>query len=330
MSSVQVRVATAADAPHVLRLAPCWECPLLPVRGVPTEARQQQRLEKFHTHRRVIGTHPDVRFILGEQDGTVAGYVMLVLGTRESITNEPLGLLQELVVEQREQYPVLMPAMLAEAEALARQAGVEYLAAEVYPEATHHEAALGALGYWVDINRMVKRVPPDDTASLPEGAQAYRVRASRETDRIFIMELNARSCIHTLPAGHVVDPDFLMERYMDAYLLLPMTEDETHCILIAETIESQEPVGFLILKTGFCDDVSREPVAYVYDIEVKPEHWGGSVSQLLIREGEAYLRRRHIPLLTSDISNANPRPLVRSIKSLGFQIEWRRWVKSLK
>lgn len=184
------------------------------------------------------------------------------------------------------------------------------------------EAFFAARGYSVEICRIARRLAPEPPRDGP-----YQVRRATARDQLFVMVLNSRVSPVTLPAGRDLDPEEVAARYLDVYLALDLEGNPCLEGLIAE--KDGLPVGYLLLKTGYTDEITGESLAYIYDLAIDPEHWGRRATQRIMREAETRMHARGVRILLGDISASNPRALKTAIHSLGYTLEQQRWARRL-
>lgn len=309
----ELRDAVPEDLPEVLRLCRARELPAWPVRRVSGEARREALAEAYRARWSFLGSDPDLHVLVAPREGGLAGYAVLLTGQRESITGEPQAILYDHAWEDR----AVGERLVRAAEARAR--GADYLVAEADPADTFLES----LGYHLEIVRIARRLDP-----RPPGESAYTVRPARPGDQLFILVLNGKVTPFTLPAGRDLDPREVASRYLDVYLGLDIARDPRLLVLIAET--GGLPVGYLMLKLGYSDEITGERIGYIYDLAVEPEHWGRRATQRLMREAEARLHADGVALMLGDISADNPRAVKTAVKSLGYAIEGHRRARRLK
>lgn len=307
-----MRDAVSTDLPEVLRLCAQRTLPSLPVRGVSGEARREALLQAYRQRWSFLGSDPDLHVLVEPCATGLAGYAVILTGLHESITGEPQAILYDHAWED----PAVGERLVRAAERCA--AGADYLVAEVDPA----DAFLAGLGYHLEIVRIARRLDPQ-----PLGESAYTVRRARADDRLFVMVLNGKVTPFTLPAGRDLDPDEVAARYLDVYMNLDVAGDPRLLVLIAEF--EGAPVGYLMLKLGYSDEITGERVGYIYDLAVEPAHWGRRATQRLMRQAEARLHADGVALMLGDISADNPRAVKTAVKSLGYSVEGHRVARRL-
>ncbi|MHB2019799.1 MAG: GNAT family N-acetyltransferase, partial [Candidatus Xenobia bacterium] len=215
--------------------------------------------------------------------------------------------------------------LLSAAEEVCREAGDDYLVAHILQDAAQEQEWFSAAGFEVDMVRIFKQVQP--TGTLAEG---YRVRRAGPDDRLFILLLSTIAGPFTIPPLRNCNRMEVLSRYLDAYSQLDFRPENPALLgFIAERISDGQPVGQTMFKIGLQDDISAEPMAYVYDLAVHPDHMGNHISLFLISEAEKELQRLGIRWLAGDISAANPRPLHLAQRYLGFHAELARRVRAV-
>lgn len=309
----RLRDAVPGDLPEVLRLCRERELPSLPVRGISGESRREALLEGYRSRWTFLGSDPDLHVLVEPAEGGLAGYSVVLTGLHESITGEP----QAILYDHAWRDPAVGERLVRAAESRAR--GADYMVAEVDPADTF----LAELGYHLEIVRIARLLDPQEP-----GESAYRVRRARADDKLFVLVLNGKVTPFTLPAGRTLDPAVVASRYMDAYMGLDLAGDPGLLVLIVETVGT--PVGYLMLKLGRCDEITGEPVAYIYDLAIEPAHWGRRATQRIMRDAESRLHAAGVALMLGDISADNPRAVKTSVKSLGYTVEGHRRARRLR
>lgn len=256
------------------------------------------------------------------------GFMIVLMVSEESITSEPQSVIYDFYVERGEYFEEIMDRFLAQAEKWVRSIYNRYLVLEIRITEKHREEYFASRGFYVDMNRLVRKIETHTFDDLPR-QKRYRVRPAVETDRLFILLLNAQNSSLLVPAGRDAPLKDVQDYYFNTYSSLEITNNPIMNILIAEDIENACPVGYIMLKVATVDAVSEKPLAYIYDISVHRDYWGKFVAQRLEREGENMLVKKGVHYLIGDTSESNPRPLKTAIKTLGFKLYSRRWVKKL-
>lgn len=313
-----VRPARTEDLAEVLRLCGARAHAELPIRAVEAARRKEALLDAYRRRWRFLGAEADLHVLVREQAGGLAGYAVLVTGLTESITGDPQALLYDHAWESAE----VGGELLGAAEARAGARGARYLVAEVAKGDAPEEEFFASRGYAVEICRIARRLDPQ-----PQPDGPYQVRRATAGDQLFVIVLNSRVSPVTLPAGRDLDPGEVAARYLEVYLGLDLEGDPRLETLIVQ--QGKTPVGYLMLKTGYSDEVTGEALAYIYDLAIEPEHWGKRATQRIMREAEARMHARGVAVLLGDISAANPRALKTAIHSLGYTLEQQRWARGL-
>lgn len=304
-----IRLARAKDREAFLQLVARRRFPALPARELSSEQRRSSALMHYRQYFEQALEAEDLRVVVEEQEGQLLGYIVLLTGLRESITQEPQTLLFDYFGP-----PETLDRLLVHAERYMRPE--DYIVVEI-PPGDGDEEIFKARGYHLEMHRIIRRTRQWDLGG------PYSVRRARSKDHLFLLSLNAICFRFTIPDGRRQSPGEIALNFLQAYVDLDLDNDPN---LIPWLVEREgEPVGYLMLKLGYQTEVSGEEAAYIYDLAVHPEHWGRRATQKLMRYAESDLDRRGIAYMIGDISAANPRALKTSVKSLGFQVEWNRW-----
>jgi ribosomal protein S18 acetylase RimI-like enzyme len=310
-----VRPAGPQDLQGLLALCSSRPYAALPARGVSGEERRRVLLEGYRNHWGLLGQDPNLQVLVGERTGSLAGYLVLVTGLKESITGEPLALIYDYAGE--------VEALAGRAVEEAAGRGARHLVLEVSPRQPDEERRWEGLGFRVDMNRIARPLGPP--GPLPESP--YRVRRAGRQDRLFLMWLNTLTSSFTIPAGREGERERIAAAYLDTYAGLDFAGDPRAPVFVVEL--SGRPAGYLMLRLGYHDEVTGHEVAYIYDLAIHPEHWGRRAVHRLLREVEAWLFAHGVRVLLGDVSQSNPRALKTALRALGFELEWRRWTREL-
>jgi GNAT superfamily N-acetyltransferase len=256
------------------------------------------------------------------------GFMLLLMVSEESITAEPQTVIYDFYVEPGDHFEVIMDRFLKQAEEWAQSIKIRYLVTEILITQNHREEYFASRGFYVDMNRIVRGVETHTFENMPR-QKHFIVRPAREGDRNFILLLNAQNAGLLVPVGRDTPLKDVQVYYFNTYSQLSITDNPIMNVLIAEDTEKARPAGYIMLKVAAVDAVSEKPLAYIYDISVHKDYWGKLVAQRLVREGENLLVGKGVHYLIGDTAENNPRPLKTAIKTLGFKLYSRRWVKKL-
>jgi ribosomal protein S18 acetylase RimI-like enzyme len=256
------------------------------------------------------------------------GYMIMLMVSEESITAEPQSVIYDFYVEPGNDYEEIMDRFLEQAEKWTRSINIQFLALEIQIAQKHREDYFASRGFSVDMNRIARKIETHTFENTPR-QNRFKVRPAVESDRLFILLLNAQNSSFLIPAGRGTPVKDVQNYYFETYSNLTIIDNPIMSILIAEEIETMKPAGYIMLKVAAVDAVSEKPLAYIYDLSVHRDYWGKFVAQRLVREGENLLVKRGVHYLIGDTSESNPRPLKTALKTLGFKLYSRRWVKKL-
>ncbi len=253
------------------------------------------------------------------------GYLMLILGLEESITDEVESLILDYHVKECPDRGMIINMLLEEAERLSSQARCKYITHDLVLQLREEEQHFQNRGYRVDLNRIVKRIGTY-TFDGPYQKQ-IKVRPARPNDLFFILNLNAENSSFLIPANRQVDCERIKKSFFETYADVDFAGDPFFRVLISEDIEKKKPAGYIMIKLDVVDLVSVKPIAYIYDISVVQKYWGKFVGQRLVKEAENMLSTLDIEYLVGDTAQSNPRPLKTAIRTLNFTHYSRRWIK---
>ncbi|MBI3929637.1 MAG: GNAT family N-acetyltransferase [Armatimonadetes bacterium] len=317
-----IREARQDDLEPVLEMLHDRHYADLPLRGLTGPQRRDAAIRGYRENWQHMDREKQLKILVAEDEGGLAGAVVFLTGMRESITYDQQVWIYDHFTAARSARSQVLHGLLDCAEAIARDEGDQYSTVELMPGEPDEEL-FGPRGYSVELNRIVKRVQSHDIRP----SSSYRIREADKNDQMFIIYLNALVNKYTIPAGRDGDPELVAERYLDAYFSLDVGREAKG--FLCEAGPERTAVGYLLLKTGYQELISGQTLGYIYDLAVHPDHWGRRATQLIMRTAENRLAQAGVPLYTGDISERNQRALKTSIKSLGFTVEWRRWGKRL-
>jgi ribosomal protein S18 acetylase RimI-like enzyme len=284
----------------------------------------------FRAHKSLLDVQALCPLMIAEGKGQdePLGYMLMLMISEESITALPQSVIYDFYVEPGTHFEEIMDRFLEQAEKWTRSISISYLVLEIQITQTHREEYFASRGFSVDMNRIVRRVETHTFENTPR-QNRFNVRPAIESDRIFILLLNAQNSSFLIPSGRDVSIKDVQNYYFDTYSSLAITNNPMMRVLIAEDKETFQPAGYIMLKVAAVDAVSEKPLAYIYDLSVHKDYWGKFVAQRLVREGENLLAGMGVHYLIGDTSESNPRPLKTALKTLGFKLYSRRWVKKL-
>ncbi|HEY3999650.1 MAG TPA: GNAT family N-acetyltransferase [Candidatus Xenobia bacterium] len=323
--SYQVRPGRPSDIDDIITICRRRPAHQVVFHGVPAEERIEHRIESYRESTATIGSEPKIPVFVAERHGRAAGYMALVLGTWESITNEKQAVVYDFGLPV-DDAAGCFAALMAAATAAAREAGEQYMIVNL-PEIPAEEQLFSDRGFVVDMVRIGKRVTPVPPPGM--NATGFRVRPGGPNDKLFVLNLNTMAAPFTIPPYRDRDELAIGQMYWEAYAELDLSPDNPLLrLFVVEDVATGAPVGQIMIKLGI-RDLDQIPVGYIYDIAVHPDHMGHHLALNLVHEAELFLHRGGIHWLTGDISAANPRPLTLSLKYLGFSIQYRRWARAV-
>jgi ribosomal protein S18 acetylase RimI-like enzyme len=295
--------------------------------GLTIPQRIEIRARLYHAATDRLGTVAETPVLLAERDGRVGGYMALVLGQKESITDEQQVTIFDFSAPGADG-PEVLAALLRVADAMAQERGEQYFVVNIPPHATTEEAWFQQAGFSPDLVRIDRPVSTDPPPGMRE--DGYRTRPSDPTDLLFILYLNTLAAPFTIPPNRTRDEHFVGQRYLQIYSEMDYRPSNPKFkVLIAEKIKPVISAGFIMLQLGWRDEMTLEPVGYLYDIAVHPDHMGQHLALLLVHEGQKLLSTLGTRWLIADISATNPRPLKLALSYLGFSVMYRRWARAV-
>ncbi|MFP4498326.1 MAG: GNAT family N-acetyltransferase [Vulcanimicrobiota bacterium] len=253
------------------------------------------------------------------------GYIATVTGVEESITGEKQLLIYDFHILDVPEKEEIFNHFIDFAENQAIKYNLSYMITEIPFEAEELENMFHKKDFSVEMNRIVKLCSHHEFTGKRQ--ENIKVRPGEESDRFFMMLLNAQNSGFLIPADRKASSEEIQQKYFEHYSQMPIDEEPFLHIFIAEDLINLQPAGYIIIKTSAIDQVSRQSMAYIYDLNVHKDYWGKYVTQRLVKEAENWLVEDNIHLLIGDISDSNPRPLKTALKTLNFTLYSRRWVK---
>lgn len=314
-----LRAMTAEDVPAMLALIQSERYVTSAWFGLSEQAAFDGVLEQTGTLLRSLAALPQFKAWVYLEGETVAGFAVLLLDQKDTITETPVALVYGHVVRQ-ELAVGFWDALLPPLEATAGQTSARLLCIDVLAERPWDRAALQAHGYSIYRYRIVKTV--DGTP-----ASATRtIRMAEENDRLFVLWVNSVCYTHILPPGDH-DLAHAYQNYLQHYSSMALAGPDLYTLMAED--DDGLPIGFVMVQISKSVPLTSEPVGYVYDIEVHPDYWGKGVADELMLAAEASLADRGVRIFLADISGPNIRPLKTATRSLGFRIRSERWYRTL-
>ena len=234
-------------------------------------------------------------------------YLVARHAERESLTGE----LQTAVWDWGRNPEPFLPLLKARAQ----QRGDSYV---VVQQLEGGENPWPALGFLPELRRVVS---PTQTV-VPESAD-YQVRPADSRDLFFMANLHTQGSQFYIPAQRVVDSAEIVSRNMTLYLGMELGPKSKMTGFVL--CEKGRQIGYILYKLGFRLDVSQAPAAYLYDLNLKPEHRGKSAAGLLGRHSLAELAARGIQFVIGDISSDNQLGYLAATRAGHFVHESTRW-----
>jgi ribosomal protein S18 acetylase RimI-like enzyme len=260
--------------------------------------------------------------------GGILGYLILHIGTVESITGKTQSAIYDYGVSRGYDDMAVFQALLREAEEATVQRDIFFMVTEVFREDKRGEKIFMECGFKKEINLVIKRTAMN-VINAPD-PDPFRVRIACNEDIFFVMWLSTQCSSFTVPSGRDADTSEIQFEYLRVYSGMSLKETDDFAALIIEDALEDEPIGYLLLKTNSHDLVLGQRLAYVYDISIHPDYWGKWAAQRLYKEGENLLVRKGIHFCLGDISEDNRRALLAATRTAGFKLERSRIVKKLQ
>ncbi len=260
--------------------------------------------------------------------GEPVGYLVLVAGIEETITREQQVMVYDYYCGHGDIAGRVFDGFMDLARKTARDKGIRYIIAEVPNKNLELEAHFTRQGFMVEMNRIVREVEHHDFDNLWQ--KELQVREGNESDRMFLMLLNAQNSGFLIPSNRRASREKIQQVYLSFYSAMEIEENSMMKVLVAQDKKTFRSVGYIIIKMSVVDAVSKKPLAYIYDLNVHRDYWGKYVAQRLVREAENHMLTTRARILLGDVSHSNPRALKTAIKSLNFTLYSRRWVAEVE
>lgn len=295
------------DLETVLRLVSTKAYPDSPVPNVTGERRRESTRSQLEQHAEALSANPRFSFELVIEPApaywlTVHNHVDHATGQKESVLLDHAG--------DRQGYGLLFQR----AAERARSRGDEFFAVRLFPN--EEPGLFESFGFRPEFRRIVRRVSP---LQLTE---TYHLRRAAPEDRVFLTRLTLESASFYRSANRAGIPA-LAWNDMANYLSLDLGESSDLLGWIAEL--DGERVGYVLVRRHFPMELFEGEAAYLYDIAVRPEHWGRGAASELHEHAVHDLAQLGVEVLVGDISADNPRAYQIGTNKLGYEPEWERW-----
>jgi hypothetical protein len=285
------RLASAADLEQVLGLAAKAGC--------QTSLDGVLDFEAWQTGNSLL--------VLGPERHPEA-FLVLKRPTEHPITGD----LESVILDYFAPQTAQQEALFDFAEETAREQEGQFLTIEIAPQQLQVLQTIEGQGYQLESYRISVATA---NCSPPDGSP-YSVRLATEADDFSIAVLNSTVLPHTLSAGRDYDISQLTFRSMDATFQQLKRRDSQSLALVL--VNDETLIGYLLLSL-------RQQSAYINDLAISPEHWGGKGVLHIMRAGSQLLFERNVPQLIGDVSASNLRALKIAQRYLGFKVFSRRY-----
>lgn len=233
--------------------------------------------------------------------GQMTGYLLLKKTFEHALTGD----LESAISDLRASSPEEQRKLLDYAIAAAIADSAQFISLKIPPDPVQSKQ-LQELGFQLESQKISVATA---NCSAPEGSP-YEVRLANEGDHFGIAVLNSTLVSHTLCPGRDYDLTQVTFRAMEA-MFRQLNDPKSVALVLTK---DQEMAGYLILTMS-------EKSAYIYDLAISPEHWGGKAVLHIMRAGSQLLFQRNIPLLVGDVSASNLRASKIAQRYLGFRVD---------
>lgn len=287
-----------------------------PARAFPPEALGKSLLTALSARIDDLVDHPHVDVLVDlEPGGTVRGWAIVQHEVDEVVTGMTISLVRD---------PSWLTApLLEEAARRAGWRGSVRLGADIHVDDAVQSAAAREAGLAPEYHRIVC-----DLQRTPAPAPGpVVVRPATEEDRLFLVALSTECVPFMFCASRREEIELVRRRFFDVYAFAELRGDDEELRVWVAWLDGA-PTGAVQVRprAGTAADGGEE--AYIFDISVSPEHWGGRVAVALVDHVIQEMRTRGVKYLTGDISVDNARVEGLS-RRFAFSPEHARWFRAL-
>lgn len=144
------------------------------------------------------------------------------------------------------------------------------------------------------------------------------VRDASDSDLRFVRRLAPEAILHTIPYTRTTSNSAVSARVREN--LRELTSDEETLFLIAYRVDSEKPMGYLILKLDDIDSSTGDRQSYIFDLAVEPRYWGTPAVRHLVHEAARRTAQAGLTHMSGEITAHNQRTYLQALR-LGFELE---------
>lgn len=221
---------------------------------------------------------PDWRVLVLEEEEEPVGYLVLMADDEHGVTHQLQAIVQDFAVFSHDG----LAALVEKARRWVTAFENEYLLVELPPEDKRLQLWFYRCGFRPEQTRAARFFPRGHRGA---SSAAYPVRAAREDDLPFLLEVHAAYPEAYRPAGREVDMEAVEFRYQLLYAGFDMTSTSGQLHFILEEASTGRAAGYMIVQEGPL--LRGEKSFYVYDVAVAPAFAGRGLSLFLIGFAES-------------------------------------------
>jgi len=314
--SVNVREAEPDDLAEILRL--CQEKSFPDSIFLPASRLKELHLKLLREHfpkLRLKAVKAGFRVLVAREASAVIGFIVLLLKTVESITQEDQTVIFNYVSPSFD----ILRLLVERAQEVSRAAGDEYQVVHLVEPSKRDHIWFYRLGFRAELNRPVKFIPPGHRGAA---SPLYVVRPARNEEHLFIIRVNAEYSASYRPTGRGTDLDLVRASFLASYINLQM-KSKGWFYLILEDARRSEPMGYVILVEQQLPMVEHRAF-YNYDVAVAPEFQGRGLSLYLCGAAETLVGDLGGGFLFGDTCPDNL-AVVNGDRHLGYAVDSKRW-----
>lgn len=313
MSTI-IETATVDDRRAILEAAARRPWFGAPTRAYPPDILGRVLVDALSARIDGLLDHDHVDLLVHRHDG-LRGWAIVQHDVEEMVTGMTISMVRDP--------SWVTPPLLEEAARRATVRGSARLGIDVHVDDDVEAAAACDAGLTPEYHRIVcdlERAPAAVTSPV-------RVRPAREEDRLFLVALSTECVPFMFCASRQHEIEQVRRRFFDVYAFADLEGDDDELRVWVAWVD-EAPAGAVQVRprAGVTADGREE--AYIFDISVSPQHWGGRVAVALIDHVIQEMRARGIKYLTGDISVDNARVQGLS-QRFAFSPEHARWFRAL-
>ena len=158
---------------------------------------------------------------------------------------------------------------------------------------------------------------------------SYRIREATSSDLPRIIDLAVDMVLFSISPLRDFDAEAVRQyRRTDLRALEEVMGSDQTSVLVADDENDGRLLGHVIVATRNQESSSGTAQAWVFDLSVRPDHWGTGLAQALMARAEIFARSLGMTHIGLGVTLSNERAL-RFYQRLGYQEERVQMVKRL-